>query len=231
MSLPRIDSPVFTIDLPSTGQPVKFRPFTVKEEKLLLMASSSEDTTQVNDTIQQILQNCFITEVDIDKLAVFDVEYLFIQLRAKSVNNVLQVKFKGEDDEIYESEVDLDEVKVEFAEGHDNKIKLSDDVMITMKYPSFGIIDKLASTENADLVHVLVNTIDKVVNGEEVLELGDYSYDEIAAFIESFTSRNMRDIEKFFETLPKLKLDVTYEERGTGIKKSREVVGLQSFFT
>ena len=229
MALPRIDAPIFTIKIPSTGKDLKFRPFTVKEEKLLLMAQTSEDPEQINETVKQILNNCFLTEIDIDTLAIFDVEYIFIKLRSKSVDNKITVKFE-DGDEVIETGCDLEDVNVVFDTDHTNKIKLSDEVLITMKYPSFKMIDKMSATEDADMVDVLSNTIDMVVVGEEVMKISDFSKEEVGNFIESFTGKNMRQIEQFFQTLPKLKIDLPYKNK-EGETKMREVVGLQSFFT
>lgn len=231
MALPVIDSPIFSIELPSTKNTLRFRPFTVKEEKLLLLASESEDAKTVSDTIKQVLNNCFIDEVDINTLAIFDVEYVFIKLRAKSVNNIVELQFKDDHDKNVKTEIDLEEVIVEFDPEHTNQINLSEKVILTMKYPSFSMFEAMSGgKENTDMSDILKETIDKVVNGDEVLSLKDYSSEEVTAFTDSFTSKNMRDIEKFFGTLPKLKMDVKYRD-SEGNDKVREVVGLQNFFT
>lgn len=230
MALPVIDSPIFSIELPSTKNTLRFRPFTVKEEKLLLLASESEDAKTVSDTIKQVLNNCFVDEVDINTLAIFDVEYVFIKLRAKSVNNIVELQFKDDHDKNVKTEIDLEEVIVEFDPEHTNQINLSEKVILTMKYPSFSMFEAMSGgKENTDMSDILKETIDKVVNGDEVLSLKDYSNEEITAFTDSFTSKNMRDIEKFFGTLPKLKMDVKYRD-SEGNDKVREVVGLQNFF-
>lgn len=231
MALPVIDSPIFSIELPSTKNTLRFRPFTVKEEKLLLLASESEDAKTVSDTIKQVLNNCFIDEVDINTLAIFDVEYVFIKLRAKSVNNIVELQFNDDHDKNVKTEIDLEDVIVEFDPEHTNQINLSEKVILTMKYPSFSMFEAMSGgKENTDMSDILKETIDKVVNGDEVLSLKDYSNEEITAFTDSFTSKNMRDIEKFFGTLPKLKMDVKYRD-SEGNDKVREVVGLQNFFT
>lgn len=231
MALPVIDSPIFSIELPSTKNTLRFRPFTVKEEKLLLLASESEDAKTVSDTIKQVLNNCFVDEVDINTLAIFDVEYVFIKLRAKSVNNIVELQFKDDHDKNVKTEIDLEDVIVEFDPEHTNQINLSEKVILTMKYPSFSMFEAMSGgKENTDMSDILKETIDKVVNGDEVLSLKDYSNEEITAFTDSFTSKNMRDIEKFFGTLPKLKMDVKYRD-SEGNDKVREVVGLQNFFT
>jgi hypothetical protein len=231
MSLPKLTAPIFTAEMPSNKRPVKFRPFTVKEEKLLLLASESEDPKFINDTITQVLNNCFVDDIDIGTLATFDVEYLFIQLRAKSVNNIITLKFKDDSEKVYAQEIDLEDVKVYFDPKHTNKIQLNDEVNMVMKYPSFDMIEKMSSNDNKDLVEVISACIDKVYTTDEVMDLNDYTKAEVTAFIESFTSKNMREIEGFFNTLPKLKMDLLYKDEETGEMKKREVSGLQSFFT
>jgi hypothetical protein len=229
MSLPKLTAPIFTIEMPSNKRSVKFRPFTVKEEKLLLLAS--EDVKFINDTITQVLNNCFIDDIDIGILATFDVEYLFIQLRAKSVNNIVKIRFKDDNDKAYSQDIDLEDVKVHFDPNHTNKIQLNDEVSMVMKYPSFGMIEKMSTDDNKELVGVISACVEKVYTAEEVMDLSDYTQEEVTTFIESFTSKNMRDIEAFFNSLPKLKLDIIYKDEDTGVMTKREVSGLQSFFT
>jgi hypothetical protein len=217
--------------MPSNKRSVKFRPFTVKEEKLLLLASESDDPKFINDTILQVLNNCFVDDIDIAQLATFDVEYLFIQLRSKSVNNVITLKFKDDNEKVISQEIDLEDVKVYFDPDHTNKIQLNDEVSMVMKYPSFGMIEEMSSENNKGLTEVISACIDKVYTADEVMDLKDYTKAEIATFIESFTSKNMREIEAFFNSLPKLKMDILYKDEETETMKKREVSGLQSFFT
>jgi hypothetical protein len=231
MSLPKLTAPIFTIEMPSNKKSVKFRPFTVKEEKLLLLASESEEPKFINDTITQVLNNCFIDDIDIGILATFDVEYLFIQLRAKSVNNIVKLRFKDDNDKVITQDIDLEDVKVHFDPNHTNKIQLNDEVSMIMKYPSFNMIEKMSTNDNKELTEVISACIDKVYTAEEVMDLNDYTQAEVTTFIESFTSKNMREIEAFFNSLPKLKLDILYKDEETGDMIKREVSGLQSFFT
>ena len=228
MSLPKISSPIFRATMPSTGKELKYRPFTVKEEKLLLLAAQSDETAATVDAIKQILDNCVVDDVEINKMATFDVEYLFIQLRSKSIDNIMNLRFV-EDEQTYEVEVDLNDVEVVKSENHSNKIHLNEEVAITMKYPSFEMIEKVGSNTQDDIVDVIAGSIDKIVNGDEILDINDYTKDEVTAFIESFTSKNMREIEGFFNDMPKVKLDIKYKTKD-GKDKVREVVGLQSFF-
>lgn len=229
MALPKISAPLFTVELPSSKRKVDYRPFTVKEEKLLLMAAESDDAAQVNKAIKQILTNCFIEELDIDEMPIVDVEYIFLKLRATSVENLVTLKVQDDDDKkYYDIEYDLNEAVVVFDPNHTNKIPLNDEVTLIMKYPSFKMIDKMSNVEN-DVVNIVSLCIDKVVNGEEILNLNDFSDQEVMEFIESFTSKNMRDIEGFFNSLPSLRAQVTYITPNGA--KTKEVVGLQSFFT
>lgn len=229
MALPKITAPLFTVELPSSGKKVDYRPFTVKEEKLLLMASESNDTEQVNKAIKQILTNCFVDEIDIDELPIVDVEYIFLKLRATSVENLVTLKIQDDEDgKYYEIEYDLNDAAVVFDPNHTNKIPLNEAVTLIMKYPSFKMIDKMSNVTN-DVVNIISLCIDKVVNGDEVLLLDDFSDKEVTEFIESFTSKNMRDIEGFFNSLPSLRAQVTYATPNGA--KTKEVVGLQSFFT
>ena len=216
MSLPKLTAPIFTIEMPSNKKSVKFRPFTVKEEKLLLLASESEEPKFINDTITQVLNNCFIDDIDIGILATFDVEYLFIQLRAKSVNNIVKLRFKDDNDKVITQDIDLEDVKVHFDPNHTNKIQLNDEVSMIMKYPSFNMIEKMSTNDNKELTEVISACIDKVYTAEEVMDLNDYTQAEVTTFIESFTSKNMREIEAFFNSLPKLKLDILYKDEETG---------------
>lgn len=231
MALPKITSPTFTFELPSSKKKIKFRPFTVKEEKMLLMAAEAEDSTEVSNTVKQVMVNCLIDDIDVDELATFDIEYMFLQLRSKSVDNVIELKLIDDDDGMtYETTIDLDDAYVDFPEGHTNKIDLNETIAITMKYPTFKSIDLLTDDKvRTNLVAIISNSIDKVIDGDDLLELSDFSKEEIKEFIESFTSKNMRDIEKFFKSIPRLKLDVTYQAKDG--MKTKEVVGLQSFFT
>lgn len=231
MSLPKISSPLFILELPSNKQKVKFRPFTVKEEKILLMASESKDQETISTAIKQIITNCFEDDLDIDNMATFDVEYMFINLRSKSVENIMKLRVKDDElDKFFETEVNLDDVKVHFPEDVSNIIKLNEDVSITLNYPTFKTAELLEDVnQSKDVTKLIAASIDKVVNGDDVLSLSDYSETEVTGFIESFTSKNMREIEKFFQALPKLKLDVTYFDGEK--EKTTEVVGLQSFFT
>lgn len=235
MSLPKLQSPFFPVSLTGLGRKVKIRPFTVKEEKLLLMAAQDKDDTDfILNTIYQVLDNCIEGDIKAKALATFDVEYLFVQLRAKSVSNLTKVKFKDDDDgKIYEAEINLDNVVVAIEEGHTNKIALDDTYTITLKYPTFGDFAVGGKGDKkADPLTLIANSIDKLINVEtdEITDMKEHSKAEILEFIENFSSKNMRDIENFFATMPSVKIVVEYITED-GKSKQKEIVGLVNFFT
>lgn len=233
MSLPKLQSPYFPVKLHATGKMIKIRPFTVKEEKILLMAAQDKDDTNfILESIFQVLDNCIQGDVEARHLATFDLENLFVQIRSKSVGNITKVRFKDEEDEkVYEVDVDLDKVQVTMPDDHSNKIELNDEYVITLKYPSFA--DVVANGgENADPLALIARSIDKLITVEtgDVVDMKDYPAKEVMEFVESFTSKNMRDIETFFETMPSVRLEFEYI-REDGVSKKKEIVGLVNFFT
>ncbi|AGR47793.1 baseplate hub subunit [Sinorhizobium phage phiM7] len=233
MSLPKIQSPYFPVTIPSSKKKIKIRPFTVKEEKLLMMAAQDKDDADfILNTIFQILENCIEGDVDVRKLATFDIEDLFVKLRARSVSNIVKLKFKDEDDgKTYETEVDLDAVTVVVPEDHTNKIVLNDTYTITLKYPTFDMFTESGKKDGDPLI-LIAKSIDKLVNVEtdEITDMKGYSDKDVLEFVESFTSKNMRDIEHFFNTMPSVKLAVEYITEDKQPKK-KEIVGLVNFFT
>lgn len=236
MALPKIDSPTFTLKLPSSQgkKTIKYRPFTVKEEKILLMAAQSQEQDDVVGAIKQIINNCLLTKTDIDELPTYDIEYIFKHLRARSVNNIVELSVKDDvDDEYYDVQVDLDEVEVVFDPDHNYVIQVTKDISIMMKDPSYNIVQKIASYENDEdgMMEMIVSCIDQVIVGEdEVVLMKDHTRKEQEDFINSLSSQNMRDIEVFLNTLPKLSHSIKYtREDGTEVEKKIE--GMQSFFT
>lgn len=232
MSLPKLQTPFFPVTIPSTKKKIKIRPFTVKEEKLLLMAAQDRDDSEfILETIYQILSNCIEGDVDVRKLASFDIEDLFVKLRARSVGNIVTIKIKDDDEKVYETNVDLDQVAVVIPEGHTNKIVLNEIYTITLKYPTFDTVSEYSKKE-AEPLFLIAKSIDKLVNVEtdEITDMKDHAIADVIEFIESFSSKNMRDIETFFNTMPSVKIDVKYIT-DEGKEKTKEIVGLVNFFT
>ena len=232
MSLPVINVPTYELVQPSTKDKLKYRPFLVKEEKLLLMAMEEDDEKQMVDAVRQIVNNCTFVDLDVDKLPMFDLEYIFLNIRAKSVGEVAPVKLLCKDDGKTYADVDipLDEVKVHFKEGHTNIIDLDDTVKIEMSYPTFEMTD-LISKGNVDSIFQLINRcVNRIVDGETIHERTDFSQKELDNFIDSLNSKQFQNIQNFFETMPKLSYEVEYENPETKVKNTMTLEGLESFF-
>jgi len=236
MPLPILQHPTFELTIPSTEQRVKYRPFLVKEEKILLIAQSSEDAADIIRAIKQIINNCIIEgDINVDELPSFDVEYFFLKLRSHSVNNVAKIEITDPDSqkEIPLS-VNLDEVQVVFDKKHSNKIDLNDDLFITMRYPTYDDLLKTGvetSDKNiGESLTELINTcVDKVYDGDDVHSLDDYTPQEATEFIDSLSGQNFQDIQNFFDTAPRLEHTVNYK---VGNKKKKYTLrGIQDFLS
>ena len=238
MPLPRIAAPTYELELPSSGKNIQYRPFLVKEEKVLVIALESEDTKQITTAIKNVIKNCVLTKgLKIEALPTFDIEYLFLNIRGKSVGEELEVNIICPDDEETQVPVtiDLDDIKVEKNEEHTNKVKLDDTLMMEMKYPSldqfiknnFDFKDQNAMDQSFELI---ASCIDKIYSEEEVWATEDCTKKELNEFLESMNSSQFKDIEKFFETMPKLahKLKVTNPK--TKVESEVVLEGLASFF-
>jgi len=233
MALPKIDTPIFILELPSTKEKIKFRPFTVKEEKILLMAAQSEDETDIANAIEQILVNCIISNVNLFEFTTYDVEYVFINLRAKSVNNIIELSFIDEvDEEEYKVSFDIDDVQLKTIE-RTNIIAINDEISITMIDPTYKVVKDLQAQnlpQDKLVFNMIAKCIDKVLIGDDVLILKDHTQKEQEEFINSLSSKNMRDIENYLESMPKLSHDIVYTRKdGTEITKTLE--GMNNFFT
>lgn len=232
MPLPKIDQPLFDVKIPSTGQTVTFRPFLVKEEKILLIAQQSGNDTEIIRSIKQILNNCIQDHIDIDSLAVFDLEYLFLKLRAKSVNNIVKLSYRDtQDDQIYNFEVDLDTIEVEMPNSVNSKIEINKNVGMTMKYPTADITDKMGEFENEVqlMTFFIVNCIDTIYDEDSVYPATDYSEEEITEFLDNLDVATFDKIRNFFESIPKLYHKIEYEN-SVGNKREIELTNLKDFF-
>jgi len=232
MALPKIDLPIYELELPSNGKKVKYRPFTVKEEKILLIAKESEDNNHVITSIKQIVNNCLF-DCNVDDLALFDLEYILITIRSKSVDSI--VSFEITDPETEEKiplELDLSNVKVEKDKDHTNQIKISDEYIMFLKYPSIDdffnlITDKNTSAEKN--YNIMITCIDKIVSEDDVFNLKDFSKKEIDEFVEGLSSDVTIKMKKFFDTIPKVRHEIQYKN-SKGEDKIFVIQGTQSFF-
>tara|TARA_B100001250_G_scaffold154937_1_gene133101 strand:+ start:1255 stop:1974 length:720 start_codon:yes stop_codon:yes gene_type:complete len=238
MPLPKISTPTYELKLPSNGQTIQYRPFLVKEEKVLVIALESEDNKQITTAIKAVLKSCIQTKgVKVDTLPTFDIEYLFLNIRGKSVGEELEVNIICPDDETTQVPViiNLDDIQIQKDEKHNNKIKLDKNLMMEMKYPSLDEFIKnnfdFNETNQMDQSFALIaSCIDKIYSDEEVWATADCTKKEVNEFLESMNSSQFKEIEKFFETMPKLSHTVKVTNPKTKVKSDVVLEGLASFF-
>ncbi len=234
-SLKNIDlgTPTYRLALPSTKKEIKFRPFLVKEEKLLMQAIESKDEVAMIDALKKVCSQCIESkDVDVNKLATFDLEFIFMQLRAKSVGETAKIGLKcKKDDVVNEIEVDLGAIKVETGKGHTSTIKLTDTVGIEMKYPTYDDIKSITKTKGTDGVfNTIIASIKTIYNGDDVIDASTVSAEELKDFVERLTASQFKLVQKFFDTMPKLTSTVSYECKKCGTKNDQVLEGMASFF-
>jgi len=233
MSLPKITYPQITLAIPSTKKKVRFRPFLVKEEKILLMAKLSDEESDILLAIKQVVNNCALDDFDVNAISLFDLEYIFIQLRAASVNDTVQVSYKdNEDQKIYDFEVKLKEIKVDFPEKVDNKIKITDTSGLLMKYPNSSLYEDKEFLESGDdsFFQLILRCIDKVYDENEVYEASGYSKQELEEYIENLDIKTFEKIQNFMINQPKLSYVIKYKN-SLGNDREIELTTLSDFFT
>ena len=238
MPLPKIATPTYELELPSTGDIVTYRPFLVKEEKVLVIALESEDNKQITNAIKAVLKSCVLTKgIKVEKLPTFDIEYLFLNIRGKSVGEELDVNVICPDDEktTVQVSIDLDDIQVVKNDEHDNKIKLDNNLMMELKYPSldqfiknnFEFDEKNAMAQSFELI---ATCIDKIYTEDEVWASADCTKKELNEFLESMNSSQFKGIETFFETMPKISHTIEVTNPQTKVKSEVVLEGLASFF-
>ena len=238
MPLPKIATPTYELVLPSTEKTVRYRPFLVKEEKLLVLALESEDNKQITNAIKTVIKSCVTAKgLKVETLPTFDIEYLFLNIRGKSVGEELEVNVICPDDEVTEVPVtiDLDDIQVEKSEDHNNRIQIDSKIMMEMKYPSLdqfikNNFDFKEGNQMDQSFDLIASCIDKIYTEDEVWSTADCTKKEVKEFLESMNSSQFKDIEKFFETMPKLKHDITVKNPKTKVESTVVLEGLASFF-
>ena len=238
MPLPKIATPTYELELPSTRKPIHYRPFLVKEEKLLVLALESEDIKEITTAIKNVIKSCIKTRgIKVENLPTFDIEYLFLNIRGKSVGEDIEVNLICPDDKTTQVPVtiNIDDVQIQRTKGHTNKIKLDNSLMMEMKYPSLSEFIKnnfdFAGDATMDQSFDLISScVDKIYNEEEVWAAADCTKKEIGSFLEQMNSAQFKDIEKFFETMPKLSHTVKVKNPKTKIENEIVLEGLSSFF-
>jgi hypothetical protein len=234
-NLPKIDYPMYTITIPSTKKNSKFRPFLVKEEKLLLMAKESKSNSDILSAIKQVVNNCSVdNNFDINKIALFDLEYIFLKLRSFSINNIIQVSYKDlEDEKLYDFNIDLNDVEIQYPNSDiSNVIKISEKSGIIMSYPSSKLYDDkdfLDLTDNY-MFELILRCIDKVYYEDEIFETSNYTKQDLSEFLENLNLKLFEDIQKFLVNVPKMEYKINYKN---SFNNDREIVltSLNDFFT
>ena len=236
MALPKLGYPTYELELPSTGKTIKYRPFLVKEEKVLLLALESKDEKQVIGAVKDLIKNCVITRLKVESLPSFDLEYLFLKIRGASIgeNITLTVTCLDDNETQVEANINIDEVEVFKPAGHDKKIMFDDKTGIVMRYPSMKefvdreFLQKEMKTE--DVYGFIADSIDQIFDDEEVYDSSTTTKKEFRTFVDSLTTKQFEKIQKFYETSPKLSHTFNVVNPKTGKESSYTIEGLQSFF-
>lgn len=239
MALPIVNAPEYFLELPSSGKKVKYRPFVVREEKVLLLALESEDVAEMSNAVKNVLSSCVKGDnLNVETLPTFDIEYLFLNIRGKAVGEEIELQLLCPDDnETYvKTKIFIDEIKVKKDPTHTNKIKINDDLMMEMRYPSleqfiksnFNFEDRKNQLEQS--IELIAACVDKIYNQEEVWTSSDVTTQEIIEFLENLNSTQFSEIEKFFETMPKLEHKVKIKNPKTKVESTIVLAGLSDFF-
>jgi len=232
MALPKIDLPLFDITIPSTEQKTKFRPFTVKEEKILLIAQESKDIDQIITSIKQIINNT-VQDVDVDKLAMFDLEYLLLNIRAKSVNNIIEFTIPDPEDNNrrLDLQFDIENVQLKHDEKHNKNIKINDEAYLIMRYPSLNEIKHIleSNMKEETLFNILLECFETIVNKDEVYNVESFTREEVIEFVDQLSNNVINDMKQFFETVPTMRIEIPYKNKD-GEDKTFVIEGMDSFF-
>lgn len=241
MALPMNSAPVYTLTVPSSGKQIKYRPFLIKEEKALLIAQQSEDPVVMINSLKQVIQSCLDVKgndnIDVDQFSTFDLEYIFCQLRAKSVGESIDLMLKcdtcTDEKAVAKVVIDLTKLEVVKSEDHSKDIKLYDDVGVVLKYPTIELIEKLEKLNDKNveqIFDIVVECIDYVYTSTEVFHAKDQTKTELLDFVNNLSSEQFVKVQKFFETMPKMTKDVEYSCPVCGKKHNKVLEGLNSFF-
>ena len=240
MALPVMSTPTYTLVIPSNKKSVKYRPFLVKEEKAILIAQQSEDMVTMVDTLKSVIKSCILDKIDPDELATFDLEYIFTQIRAKSVGETIELLFPCDVDHGEQNDkakvkilIDLTKIDVETPEGHNPKIELFNNVGVMMKYPTIEIMSKLEKTDTDDLDNIfdiIADCINYIYEGDKIHYAKEQKKEELIEFLGNLNSQQFMLVQEFFSTMPRIKKDVEYDCPICGKHHNKTLEGMQSFF-
>jgi hypothetical protein len=236
MALPRLDVPTYELAIPSTDDKIKYRPFLVKEEKILLIAMESGETKDMLQAVKDIVDECTFNQLNLGTMPMFDIEYIFLNIRAKSVGEVSKLKVLCQDDmKTYANvEIDLSEIEVQVEEGHTNKIELTDEMGVIMKYPTIDSfsVNNITDITTDNMLEVIATCIAQIYDkkGEEVYDSKDSTQKELIEFVEQLNTKQFQDMQKFFDTMPTLKHTITVKNPKTKKESKVTLAGLSDFF-
>ena len=237
MPLPKISTPTYELEIPSSGKKIKYRPFLVKEEKVLIIAMESEDTAQIANAVKDVISSCILTRgVKVSELSTFDIEYLFLNIRGKSVGEEVEVLVTCPDDGTTKVPVviNLDDIQVQFDEKHSKDIRLDDNLTLRMKYPSMEEFVKnnfaLTDVNIDETFNIIVSSIEQIYNEEESWTAADCTKKELREFVEQLSSKQFKEVENFFATMPKLSHTIKVTNPNTEVESEVVLEGLGSFF-
>ena len=235
MALPQVNTPTYELAVPSTDEKIKYRPFLVKEEKILLIAMEAQEQSGILNAVKDIVKSCTFDKFDVNRAPIFDIEYIFLNIRAKSVGEVSTVNLRCPDDNetFVQTDIDLTKVDVQLTKGHTNKIELTDEMGMIMTYPTLDSFTDSTTVINAsNMLDVIASCVAQIYDkkGEDVYDAKDSTKQEIVDFIESLNSKQFKEIQNFFDTSPKLTHTVTIENPKTKVKSDITLTGLNDFF-
>ena len=235
MALPQVNTPTYELAVPSTDKKIKYRPFLVKEEKILLIAMEAQEQSGILNAVKDIVKSCTFDKFDVNRAPIFDIEYIFLNIRAKSVGEVSTVNLRCPDDNetFVQTEIDLTKVDVQITEGHTNKIELTDEMGMILQYPTLDSFTDSTTVINAsNMLDVIASCVSQIYDkkGEDVYDAKDSTKQEIVDFLESLNSKQFLEIQKFFDTMPKLTHTVNIENPETKVKSDITLTGLNDFF-
>ena len=236
MALPTMDLPTYELEVPSTKKKIKIRPFLVKEEKVLLMALESDDEKNIKEAVLSLLKACIQSRIKVENLSTFDLEFIFLNIRAVSVGEMVEILVTCQDDNETQvkHQLNLTDVKVEFPDGHNNKIMLTDNTGIIMKYPTFNeFVEGQFSNKEMDdegAIKIIAQSIDQIFQGEEVYDESTTTKKEFVQFVENLTKEQLEKVQAFFESAPRLEHTFKVTNPNTGVESDYTLRGLQSFF-
>ena len=231
--LPKLDTPTYRLTLPSTGGEIEYRPFLVKEQKLLMMAQESEDDQEIVDAVTSLVKTCTFDKVDADNSPMFDIEYIFLQIRGKSVGEKVQLRLICPDDEetTVDTEIDINDISVQMTDGHTNEVQITDTVKLFLKYPVLKDMKGLMADTNEmeQIFSILTQCVHEIHYGEQIFSRIDISEKDIDEFIDQLTTDQFEGITNFFDTMPKLRHVISITNPKTKVESEVVVEGLASF--